>query len=318
MDQHTAILPLITIGLTAYNAENSIISTVRSAAAQNWTPIEIIAANDASTDRTAEILDRLAKEIKKLRVINLPENKGIAGARNAIIREAKGTFLAFFDDDDQSDPQRLRKQYMRIIAYEEKFAGQAEVLCHTARTQSSPDGAERYEPTAGTNEDGRCPRGESMAKRILYGRPLENGFGSMAACAQMARLSTYQTLDGFDENFRRCEDTDFNVRFALKGGHFVGIAEPLVRQAMTTGSDKILSEEEVCYRNLIIKHAIFIRNSGVSPLFCARWLEMKYAYLRGDKLGFLWKMTRLFLKYPRLFYRRLKWAWSDRKFKNLK
>lgn len=314
MDQNTAILPLITIGLTAYNAEGTIERAVRSALAQTWTPLEIIAVNDCSTDKTGEILDTLAQRHPELRVFHHAENKGVAATRNTIIHNAKGIFLAFFDDDDQSEPRRLEKQYIRIVSYEEKYAGQSEVICHSARLQTYPDGREHYEITAGCNEEGLSPRGEAMAKRILFGLPLENGFGSMASCAQMARLKTYQALNGFDENFRRCEDTEFNVRFALNGGHFVGIPEPLVRQTMTIGSEKTLSAEETYHRNIIIKHAIFIRNSGVSPLFCARWLEAKHEYLKGRKISFLLKMARLLFKYPRLSYKRIKWAWPNRKF----
>ncbi|MBK9585571.1 MAG: glycosyltransferase family 2 protein [Alphaproteobacteria bacterium] len=314
MDPHTAILPLITVGITAYNAAGTIEAAVESALAQNWKPKEIIVVNDASSDCTGEILDALASKFPDIRVIHHPENKGVAGARNTIIREARGTFLAFFDDDDRSDPMRLDKQYLRIVSYEEKYAGIREVICHCSRIQHYPDGSEHYEPTAGMNEDGLCPRGEAMAKRILYGLPVENGFGSMASCSQMARLSTYQTLDGFDEDFRRCEDTDFNVRFAQNGGHFAGIAEPMVHQTMTPGNDKTLTQDEDYYRKLIIKHAIFIRNSGVSPLFCSRWLDAKYAYLRGKKGLFFWKIIKLFFKYPRLTYRRMKWAWPNKKF----
>ncbi|MCB1590861.1 MAG: glycosyltransferase family 2 protein [Alphaproteobacteria bacterium] len=314
MEPKDEILPLITIGITAYNAEDTIESAVQTALAQNWEPKEIIIVNDASTDRTGEILEKMQNQNPDLLIVNLPENRGVAGARNAIIREARGSFLAFFDDDDQSDPSRLQKQYLHIVEYEERYAGQQEVICHTARIQTYPDGQEHYEPTAGTNESGLCPRGEAMAKRILYGLPLENGFGSMASCSQMARLKSYQSLDGFDEKFRRCEDTDFNIRFALNGGHFVGIAEPLVRQRMTPGNEKTLDAEKTYYTNLIIKHAIFIRNSGVSPLFCAKWLEAKHEYLRGKKLAFISKIMRLILKYPRLSYRRLKWALPNKKF----
>jgi len=314
MEHNTAILPLITVGITAYNAEDTIVGAVESALAQNWAPKEIIVVNDASSDRTGAMLDELAKKHPDIRVIHHAENKGVAAARNTIIREAKGIFLAFFDDDDQSNPLRLDRQYLRIVTYEEKHAGIREVICHCARVQTYPDGKEHYEPTAGMNEDGPCPRSEAMARRILFGLPVENGFGSMASCAQMARLSTYRTLDGFDEEFRRSEDTDFNVRFAQNGGHFVGIAEPLVRQTMTRGSDKTLTLDEEYTRKLIIKHAIFIRNSGVSPLFCVRWMDAKYAYLRGKKGIFLWKMLKLFFRYPRLSYRRMKWAWPNRKF----
>lgn len=313
MDQNTAILPLITVGIVAHNAEPHIESLVRSALTQNWRPLEIIVVNDGSTDKTAEILEDLARAEPQLRIEHHPERKGTAASRNTIIHNAQGVFLTFFDKSDQSDPRRIEKQYVRIVSYEEKFAGQNEVLCHTAFLITAADGRQKPQTTAGTNEGVIAPRGEAMAKRILYNRPLENGFGSLVVGTQMARLKTYQSLSGFDESFCSREDIDFNVRFALNGGHFVGIAEPLVKIESAQRTEEDLNTEETDLRNLMIKHAIFVRNSGVSPLFCARWQEARYEYLRGNQTGFIMKMLKIFFKYPRLSWRRLRWEWSDRK-----
>ena len=308
------LLPLITIGITAYNAEDTIESAVRSAMAQDWDSLEIVVVNDASTDGTREIVDRLNNEHDALRVFHLEENGGVAAARNKIIEEAKGVFLAFFDDDDVSKPERLKEQYLRIYNYEEEQHVQQDIVCYTARVQHYPDGSKHYEPTAGADEDAPCPRGEAVAKRILYGFPVENGFGSMASCSMMARLSAFQRLDGFDEAFRRCEDTDFNIRFALQGGHFTGIASPLVEQKMTRGSEKTIDEEETFYKKLIVKHGLFIRNCGVRPRFCYKWLEAKYAYLRGQKMRFIVQMAALGVRHPVLTFQRLRWALPNKKF----
>lgn len=314
MDQNTAILPLITVGIAAHNTETHIEASVRSALAQNWRPLEIIVVNDASTDKTGEILEELARNHPEIRIVNHNERKGTAASRNTVIHNAQGVFLAFFDAGNLSDPRRIEKQYMRIVSYEEKFAGQNEVLSHTAVLENADGGREKYRSTSGTNESTLAPRGEAMAKHILYNRPLEDGSGSLDVGTQMARLKTYQALNGFDESFNIREDIDFNVRFALNGGHFVGIAEPLVKIESAPRTEEDLKTEETDLRNLMIKHAIFVRNSGVSPLFCARWQQAKYEYLRGKKISFLLKMLRLLFKYPRLFYRRLKWTWAERKF----
>lgn len=308
------MIPLISIGITAYNAQASIANAVASALAQDWNPAEIIIVDDASTDNTASILEQLQKTYPELRIIRHEVNKGVAAARNTIINNARGDFLAFFDDDDKSDSQRLKKQYLRIISYEEKFAGGREVLCHSARIQIYPDGRQHYEPTAGCDPDNLSPFGYRMAERILYGKPLENGFGSMATCSQMARVKTYQLLHGFDEEFKRCEDTDFTVRFALRGGHFVGISEPLVQQTMTYGNDKSLDMEELHHHKLIDKHAIFIRNSGMPPTFCHLWLDAKYAYVRRKKFSFGLQMQTLFFRHPRLTLKRLLWALPNREY----
>ena len=52
---------------------------------------------------------------------------------------------------------------------------------------------------------------------------MKDGYGACPTCCQMARTSTYQTVNGFDSKFRRSEDTEFCIRLAMNGGHFVGI-----------------------------------------------------------------------------------------------
>ena len=85
---------LITCGITAYNAEDSIERAIRSALSQTWRPLEIVVVDDCSTDRTSEILQRLTSEHDEIRIIHHRENRGVAAARNSIINEAKGSFVA--------------------------------------------------------------------------------------------------------------------------------------------------------------------------------------------------------------------------------
>ncbi len=299
-------LPLITIGMTCFNAVDTIEDAVTSALVQTWENIEILIVDDCSTDDSVSVLKKIEKEHPQLRLICQRENKGVAASRNALIRQAAGAFIAFFDDDDKSAPDRLQKQYDRIVSYERHYAHGAPVICHTARTQRYPDGTARYETTMGT-ASGIAPGGVAVALRILTGRPVPHVFGSTATCSQMARTETYRDLEGFDEGFRRSEDTDFNVRAAIKGAHFAGIEEPLVIQTMTRASDKTLEEEAVCALRLLEKHEAFIREH-TSFSFCYRWLEEKQKFLKGHKGAFLCGMLCLLLRHPVLTVQRLMWA----------
>ena len=166
--------PLITLGLTAFNAQDTIEGALKSAKTQSYKNTEIVIVDDCSTDGTWDIIQKLAKKDKALRVFQNVKNMGVAGARNRIIHEAKGAFLCFFDDDDESLPNRVATQYERIISYEKEFAGGAPVICHSARTQVYPDGTSRTERTVGTLK-GIAPHGAAMAKRILVGTPLYDG-----------------------------------------------------------------------------------------------------------------------------------------------
>ena len=166
--------------------------------------------------------------------------------------------MAFFDDDDESVRNRLELQYKRIIDYENNFSESSLIICHSSRKVNYPNGSIRNELTLGTRVNNQCPTGIKVAKRILLGEPLKDGYGACPTCSQMARLSTYQSIGGFDPNFRRSEDTDLNIRLALNGAHFVGIRQPLVLQNMTKTSDKNLDMEFKYAAQLLMKHRNFI------------------------------------------------------------
>lgn len=293
---------LITIGITAYNAGDTLDKAIASALAQDWEPTEIIIVDDASSDNSLSIAQAAAEKNDNIIVISHAKNKGVAAARNTLIESAKGEFIAFFDDDDVSAPNRLSAQYQRIIEL-----GDKSVICYSARTQIYPDGRNRVEPAP------IYAQGSAMAARILTGKPLKNGFGSMATCAQMARTGLYRQLGGFDETFKRSEDTDFNVRAALAGAYFIGVEAPLVTQQMTYGSEKTLAQELTFGLKLLEKHAAFV--SEIDNVdFCRAWLINKHRYLKGDKAGFALGLFKLILRSPLRSLKRIMYAAPNRKF----
>ena len=294
----------VTIGITAFNAAETIERAVRSALKQTWRPIEILIVDDCSEDATMEILTALCRERPEMRLIRQDKNRGIAATRNRILAEAKGEFVAFFDDDDESLPERVEAQMRRIVAYEREFAGGAPVICHTARLQVYPDGSRRVAPTMGEREGHPAPAGSAVAERILLGKRLKDAYGACATCSQMARLSTYATVGGFDPALARSSDTDLNIRLALAGAHFVGIAQLLVVQTMTKTPEKSLGEE---HRNLVAllnKHRNFVERAG-GYAFSRRWIDAKQAWLEGRSADFARKMATIVLLHPILSMNRL-------------
>ena len=295
---------LVTIGITAYNAADTIQRAVRSALAQSWRPIEVVVVDDCSDDGTAGVLVALAARYSELRGLRNERNGGVSVARNRILEEAKGEFVAFFDDDDESLPNRVTAQLRRIVDYERDFAKNAPVICHTARRLIYPDGSNRIAPTMGQIEGQAAPAGWEVAERILLGAPLQHGYGACATCSQMGRLAVYRALGGFDPAFRRSEDTDFSIRLAKAGGHFVGIAEPLVVQTMTQTPEKCLSEE---YRNtvrLLEKHRDVVVPTGQYG-FCRSWIEARQAWLETRRTDFAIKLLSLAFTHPVLTMQRM-------------
>ena len=295
---------LITIGVTAFNAEDTVARAIGSALAQTWRPIEIIVVDDASTDNTRSVIDSIAPLHHNIRLVVNARNSGIAVARNEIIDRAKGDFIAFFDDDDVSVPERIERQFNRLVDYEHVFGDGAPVVCHTAREQIYPGGSRRILRTMGTGEGLVAPSGLPVARRHLMGTPVRDGYGSCATCSQMARTDVYRTLGGFDRAFRRVEDTEFCVRLARTGGHFPGIATPLVVQSMTKTTDKDLAQEKRYTLAMIEKHRDLFEDEFLYR-FCCEWVELKHLWLGNERAAFVRLLTQLGLRRPALTLQRL-------------
>lgn len=297
--------PLITIGIACYKSPDTVGRAVKSALEQDWPNIELLIVDDGSGDETASVSREAIKDHDNARLLIHEQNKGFAGALNTIIREAKGEFLAIFDDDDFSLPNRLSRQYERITVYEKKYRPEL-VVCHAARIQHYPDGYERYESTMGTDESGIAPRGLDVVDRILMGRLSKNVVGSCANCSRMARIELFRMMNGYDVTMRRAEDTDFNIRLGLAGGHFVGIAEPLVLQTMTMGQEKTLKNEKAAEFLLLEKHRAYLESKGWYD-FCLGWLEARYEHLSNHRAELVRRLARLAVCHPAKVLRKIFW-----------
>lgn len=298
---------LVTIGITAFNAQETIVRAVQSALLQDWSPIEVIVVDDCSTDKTVECIRAAVMDHANVRLVCHGQNLGVAVARNTVIREAAGRFIAFFDDDDISHPNRVTAQVRRIRDYERTLPPNTPVICHTARQQIYPDGTSRIETTIGMRTGRTAPFGPAVALRILKGTPLRDGFGSCATCSQMARRSVYEVVGGFDPTFRRSEDTEFCVRLALQGAHFVGIDKPLVTQTMAISSEKTLDEELIYCLAIVEKHYALFGND-TEPRIASEWLRLKYQSLSTRRGTFIHGLLRLGARHPLYVLRRILYA----------
>ena len=289
---------LITIGIATFNASNTIESSIKSALSQTWRPIEIVIIDDCSEDDTLEKIIKMSRIHKEIRIFKNKKNYGIGFVRNLIIKKTRGEFLAFFDDDDESIKERLEMQYKRIIEYEKQICKPSLIICHSSRKVIYPSGNIRIEKTLGSNFDTPSPFGFPVAKRILLGNPLKEGYGACPTCCQMARTSTYKSVNGFDPDFRRSEDTDFCIRLAMNGGHFVGISEPLIIQRMTKTLDKNLDIEFKFANLLLKKHKIFIQKNGNYD-FCSNWQKIKFYFYKREFYKVSILLFILGIKYPK-------------------
>ena len=296
--------PLISIGITCFNAELAIERAIQSALDQTWVNKELVIVDDCSTDSSITIIKKFVERFESVRFYQNKKNIGVAASRNNIIKYADGDYIAFFDDDDVSDINRIEFQYHRIEDYQNKWKVNKPIICHTSRQVVYTDGKSAIEETIGCNLNNISPNGEDVASRILLGTSLEDGLGSIATCSQMGLKEDYLYLGGFDESFRRQEDTEYNIRFALCSGHFVGIKEPLVKQYLTNSDDKKVGIEEAFTLKILKKHRDFIENKS-NYNFVVSWIKIKFMFYKKDFLIFIINFILLLIKHPIYFIKRL-------------
>jgi len=93
----------ISIVIPVYNGGRFIADAVNSVLEQTYDDYEIIVVNDGSTDDTEELLKPYMDRIIYIKT----GNSGVSSARNTGIMNARGTYVAFLDQDDLFHPERL-------------------------------------------------------------------------------------------------------------------------------------------------------------------------------------------------------------------
>jgi glycosyltransferase involved in cell wall biosynthesis len=102
--------PLVSVIIPVFNGERYLSETIGSVIGQTVKDWEIVAVNDGSTDQSQAILEEFAARNPGLiRVISV-QNGGVSRARNTGVSEARGTYIAFLDQDDLWMPQKLQLQ----------------------------------------------------------------------------------------------------------------------------------------------------------------------------------------------------------------
>ena len=91
----------------AYNAEAYIGRALASALGQTEPDVEILVVDDASTDRTAALVDRIAARDPRVRLLRATVNAGPGAARNLGLAQARGAWIALLDADDGFAPERI-------------------------------------------------------------------------------------------------------------------------------------------------------------------------------------------------------------------
>lgn len=200
---------LISVVVPVYNAAQYLEDCVGSVLRQTYPHFELILADDGSQDESGEVCKKMREEDSRIRFLQL-EHKGVAAARNAAMKAAKGAYLLFLDSDDAIHPALLEE--MAKLAEESSAGVLLEEYCIV----------EAHELQGRLARDGQFPgKGEHL---FLDERKAMEEFSAVPT-----NIPRFRAIGGkmvlrdlalsvlFDERVAKGEDTLFLYRILAKG-----------------------------------------------------------------------------------------------------
>lgn len=116
----------VAIGIPVYNGEKYIAETLDSVLAQTHQSLEIVIADNASTDGTHAILAHYEELDPRIRVIYNEVNVGAAGNYNLVLHEASSDFFAWLSADDVLEPTFIERNLQLLVDNPDAIGSYAE------------------------------------------------------------------------------------------------------------------------------------------------------------------------------------------------
>ena len=124
----------VSVIIPVFNTEKYISKCLSSLVNQTLDDIEIICVNDGSTDNSLEIIEKIANNDARIKIIN-QEHKKQGAARNAGLRIAEGEYIGFVDSDDWVDLNYYEMLYNTAKKYDADIALATNVRIGNGKTK---------------------------------------------------------------------------------------------------------------------------------------------------------------------------------------
>ena len=127
--------------LPTHDRPERLAGALSSVVNQTYSHLEIVVVDDASSTGARAVVERVAGDDTRVALLELPERVGAAVARNIGIDRCSGEFVAFLDDDDLWEPDKVWRQ----VAFLEEHRDVGLVTCdYTVVDETRPGGTALY------------------------------------------------------------------------------------------------------------------------------------------------------------------------------
>lgn len=248
-----------------YGVEAYISEAIDSILSQTFEDFELLLVDDGSPDDSVDICESFNDS--RIRIIR-QKNKGLAGARNTGIRNAKGDFIAFLDGDDLWLPEKLE--------------------AHIKHFQANPDVGVSFTSSLIINENSESTNQSLNPKLknisildLLKSNPIGNGSAAVIRKEVLEEIA-YSGEDGngalvkyyFDETLRRAEDIELWLRLSIKTDwKLEGIEPPLTLYRVN--SEGLSSNFEQQFESL---QTVLDKTFSYAPESISKWRRLATAY----------------------------------------
>jgi glycosyltransferase involved in cell wall biosynthesis len=234
----------VSVVIPAYNASRTIEETLRSVLRQTHRNLEVLVVDDGSSDDTPKIVEALAAEDGRVRLLR-QANAGVAAARNAGIAASSGEFIAPIDADDLWHPTKIERQ-LRVFAE----GGDRIGLVYTwfaLIDRNSRVVQLRHQPR----------HHGSVLRPLAYHNFVGNGSSALI------RRSAFEGTGGYDASLRQrggqgCED--WKLYFQIAEHHGFGLVPQPVTgyrdlpDNMSSDVLQMLRSRDLCTADLLPRH----------------------------------------------------------------
>ncbi len=237
--------PLVSVAVVTYNQLGFLRECLDSVDAQTYSNIEIVVADDGSTDGTQDFLRARAANTRQPIKLSLSQtNRGVTANCQAALDLSTGDFVAWIGGDDLMDPSEIERQ----VAFMQKEPD-VTISYHDLRLLFQDTG----EVTGTYNREGNAPRNGDVFTAARYGT-------FNAGSSNMVRMSTARGVR-FDSRIGTASDWLYWVECLAAGGliEFIPDALGVYRRHASSVTSALDSSDTTLLREHLSSCAILLQ-----------------------------------------------------------
>lgn len=245
--------PLVSAIIPTWNNGAQAVRAVQSVLAQSYAPVQVVVADDGSTDDTR---DRLREFGDRITLVEC-EHRGIPFTRNAAIEASEGPIVAFLDSDDEWLPDKLERCVPRLVDDDEAGVVYTRVLVRDEVKRQT------YELPIYDKE------GDLARDLFVECRMSTSSLVVLRSCVEAVGL--------FDEELLRAQDWDLMVRLAERF-RYAFVNEPLTIRHLHESNISVRRSDLYAKYNLMVTEKAMARRPELYADIEA--LSLSKAYIR--------------------------------------